>query len=85
MTTNPMHLAGVRTFVRRWWTASASQSTRAAAKVDHPLPRPAQSERCFKCWGYGIIGRLNPADELVELECPRCQGSGYDPELRVGS
>lgn len=80
---NPLHKGWRPAFLRRFDTLS--QSTRAAAMADHPSSRPAQRLRCFKCWGNGIIGRLNQADELVELECPRCQGSGYDPELTVGA
>ena len=44
MTTNPMHLVGVRAFFRRWQTASATHTDPELfwrAVLEHPSSQPA--------------------------------------------
>jgi hypothetical protein len=53
-----------------------------------------ERERCFECLGRGVIGEwrpdvpcycppvgVDPAPAYWHIDpCPRCQGSGWDPE-----
>ena len=88
MNTNPMHLAGVRAFFRRWQTASIiSQSTEADAPADHPAHGDEHPDtatrivrRCKKCWGSGYRTVKNLACEEVTVECIDCDGTGREAE-----
>jgi excinuclease UvrABC ATPase subunit len=33
--------------------------------------------KCENCKGFGYVEILNNADEIVEMECPICDGIGY--------
>jgi DnaJ-class molecular chaperone len=32
--------------------------------------------KCSNCRGFGYVQILNEADEIIEMECPVCEGSG---------
>lgn len=34
--------------------------------------------KCKNCNGFGFVRILNESDEIVEMECPYCNGMGND-------
>ncbi len=33
-------------------------------------------KKCLNCNGFGFVKILNEADEIIEMQCCYCQGSG---------